>query len=604
MKKLLKFFLSLTLLLIWSASLLAQSAVSNVISFDSDEVNELFMPPDLKVDIEFVDENGTGVLEALERAYIRIKIMNEGGSADDVNVSLLPERTYKGLNYPAEGIRTKVLKNASKEVEIPLSASIDVATCKDVRFGIKISEPYGYDINATLEFPMLGYQKAELQMSGVSIIDAGRGLKAYNGNPDGKIQRGDVVMTSVHLQNIGLGMAENITYTITTNDKNVYLLTDSGPSESISGKLTDMSSSQVEEISFRMSANHNYVNEGGYLPIYLTVKEDKGFGDIVSQNIPIPFDASPMAPNVVTVDADLDKILADLGRSRVTSEDGRVNSNMSSATIRDISVAPVGEKIYPDAVAIVIGSEKYSDNNIPRAPYAARDAEVISEYFRTSLGVGTVNTMTDEEVTSMEMTTLFDSQRGKLSRMITPGETDVFVYYSGHGVPMETENGGKDIFLIPYDVQKDWIKDYGFSLNKMYRDLEALHAKSVTVILDACFSGGSRPSEQYKSESIANQKLVIMDAGEMEQPWIDDPDFRLFTSSRGDQTSQGYDLSRSGLFTYYLALGLQGEADDNGDKKITMSELVDYVTANVDKDSMGTQTPQFYGNDDFIIEKL
>lgn len=601
MKKLLKFFLSLTLLLIWSASLLAQSAVSNVISFDSDEVNELFMPPDLKVDIEFVDENGTGVLEALERAYIRIKIMNEGGSADDVNVSLLPERTYKGLNYPAEGIRTKVLKNASKEVEIPLSASIDVATCKDVRFGIKISEPYGYDINATLEFPMLEYQKAELQMSGVSIIDAGRGLKAYNGNPDGKIQRGDVVMTSVHLQNIGVGVAENISYTITTNDKNVYLLTDSGPSESISGKLTDMSSSQVEEISFRMSANHNYVNEGGYLPIYLTVKEDKGFGDIVSQNIPIPFDASPMAPNVVTVDADLDKILADLGRSRVTSEDGRVNSNMSSATIRDISVAPVGEKIFPDAVAIVIGSEKYDDSNIPRAPYAARDAEVMSEYFKTSLGIDNVHLLTDEKVTAMELNTMFDAQRGKLSRWIQPEQTNVFVYYSGHGVP---QSDGSDVMLIPYDVEKDWIKDYGFSLNKMYENLASLNAKSVTVIIDACFSGGSRPSELYKSESIANQKLVMLDQSSMEQPWLDNSNFRVFTSSRSDQTSLGYDLSRSGLFTYYLACGLQGDADKNADKKITMDELVEFVTKGVDNESDGAQTPQFYGDIDFVIEKF
>jgi uncharacterized caspase-like protein len=276
----------------------------------------------------------------------------------------------------------------------------------------------------------------------------------------------------------------------------------------------------------------------------------------------------------------------------------------SDSQIKDIMVAPYGERLYSDAYAIVIGSEKYMDGTIPKAPYAARDAQVMAEYFKNSMGIENVRLLTDNQVTSMELNTMFDAKRGRLSRIVHPGETELFVYYSGHGVPMETDEGGKDIFLIPYDVEKTFIRDYGFSLNKMYSELASLNAKSVTVIIDACFSGGSRPSDSFKSESIANQKLVVMDTSEMEQPWLNNPNFRVFTSSRGDQTSQGYDRSLSGLFTYYLAVGMQGEADKNADGTVTMTELVDYVTVKVDETSEGRQTPQFYGNSDFVVEKI
>jgi hypothetical protein len=56
-----------------------------------------------------------------------------------------------------------------------------------------------------------------------------------------------------------------------------------------------------------------------------------------------------------------------------------------------------------------------------------------------------------------------------------------------------------------------------------------------------------------------------------------------------------------------LCLGLQGFADKNRDKKVTFSELKDYVTSNVKEKSKNIygkqQTPIFIGNDqDIIVE--
>lgn len=576
----------------------AQSVTTESISFKIEDVSELFMPPDLYMDIKFIDANGNDILEAEESGKIRLNISNKGGKADNVKVTVKPASIGTGISMTKTIFTTTVPKEGTTMIEVPMTASINAPT-GNARFEIKVSEPMGYDIDAVMELSTFAFQKSSLKMSGVSIVDVGKGLRALRDNPDGKIQKGEVVRASVLLQNVGAGEANGIRYKVMSKDPNVSILTESGPVQEFSGTVGNMLIEQTREISFRLSANNNYVNKGEYLPIYLTVSEEKGFGNIDYQQIPIPLDAVPVKPEVVKVKADTDKLMASLG-TKVYSDDKRVTSD---AQIKDIMVAPFGEAIYADAVAVVIGAENYEDSNIPQAPYAKRDAEVMKQYFKTSLGIpeSDITVLTDEMVTSRTMKDIFF--RKGLEEKVNPDKTDIFIYYSGHGVPMEID-GKSEMFLIPSDCDKSYIAEDGISINTLYSRLKSLNARSVTVILDACFSGGSRYSGAYTSQNIAGHKMVMPDLSAMEQPWLEDPNFRVFTSSRGDQTSQGYDRSLSGLFTYYLATGLQGECDKDNNGTIMMSELVEYVTDNVNKTSGGSQTPQFYGNSDFAIAKI
>ncbi len=576
----------------------AQSVTTESISFKIEDVSELFMPPDLYMDIKFIDANGNDILEAEESGKIRLNISNKGGKADNVKVTVKPASIGTGISMTKTIFTTTVPKEGTTMIEVPMTASINAPT-GNARFEIKVSEPMGYDIDVVMELSTFAFQKSSLKMSGVSIVDVGKGLRALRDNPDGKIQKGEVVRASVLLQNVGSGEANGIRYKVVSRDPNVSILTESGPVQEFSGSVGNMLIEQTREISFRLSANNNYVNKGEYLPIYLTVSEEKGFGNIDYQQIPIPLDAVPVKPEVVKVKADTDKLMASLG-TKVYSDDKRVTSD---AQINDIMVAPFGEALYADAVAVVIGAENYEDSNIPQAPYAKRDAEVMKQYFKTSLGIpeSDITVLTDEMVTSRTMKDIFF--RKGLEEKVNPDKTDIFIYYSGHGVPMEI-NGKSEMFLIPSDCDKSYIAEDGISINTLYSRLQSLNARSVTVILDACFSGGSRYSGAYTSQNIAGHKMVMPDLSAMEQPWLEDPNFRVFTSSRGDQTSQGYDRSLSGLFTYYLATGLQGECDKDNNGTIMMSELVEYVTDNVNKTSGGSQTPQFYGNSDFAIAKI
>lgn len=600
MKRLMKTLLPLAVLWLMGAiHAQAQSVTSESISFRLEDVTEMFMPPDLRMNIKFIDDNNNNILEAEESGYILLEISNRGGKADNVKVTVTPADRSYGVDLEQSVINTYVDKNSSTEVHVPMTASLNVPT-GFTKFNIVVSEPMGYDINATLELSTFEFQRAKLNLNGVEISDSGVDTKPYNGNPDNKLQNMDVVRATVLIQNIGDGEAKKIRYTISSKDPNIRLLTMSGYAQSITGEVADMLVGQTNEISFRLSPNAHYTHKGEFIPVYLTVMEDKGFGNITSQQIPIPFDAATVKPETVKVEGNKEMLMASLG-TKVISNDARVTSE---ARYKDIMVAPLGQSIYQNAIAIVIGAEEYQDKAIAPAPYAARDAEVMSEYFRKSLSIKDVRTYTDGQATRSELKRLFDPQRGSLVYSVVPGQTDLYVYYSGHGVPMTMPDGSKDVFLIPYDVGKDWISEDGYSLNKLYRELASLNAKSVTVILDACFSGSSRTSEVYASQSIANQKFVIVDETEMEQPWLNNPSFRVFTSSRGDQTSQANDRTRSGRFTYYLAVGLQGDADKDGNGKIMMSELVEFVTSNVDKETSGQQTPQFNGNSDFVVEVI
>lgn len=593
------------IMLLHSEMVSAQSVTSGIITFSLDQVSELFMPPELYIDVDLIDDNGNRTLEALENGVLRLSLSNRGGNADNVNITINPSENIRGIKFDRNNIHTSVKSNEETIVDFPISATIDVPT-DSAKFDIKVSESLGYDLNASVVLSTFGFLKSKIELQGVTIIDAGRGLRAQNNNPDGMVQKGEVVQANVMLQNTGVGTASNVHYTITSLDPNVNLMSDTGVEERIEGSLDQMLSGEAREVSFRLSANNNYNSKAEYIPVYITVKEEHGYGDLALTNIPIPLGKSPEKPRILDIRGETGELLA-LRQVKVysSSDPGRFTSNQK---IRDISVAPAGEPIYKDAVAVVIGAEKNYYGVAP-APYAARDAEVMAKYFKNSLGVENIKVLTDNEVTKNSLSDLFDSRYGDLSKVVKPGETDVFVYYSGHGIPDTDSDGSQDIFLFPYDAMKELISERGYSLNKLYADLNSLNARSVTVILDACFSGSSRRTVSHKSKNISNEKGIRISMPQMtNRPWDSNPNFRVFTSSAEDQTSLGYDQSQSGLFTYYLATGLQGDADSDEDGSIQFSELVDYVTTSVSAESRkirgGAQNPQFYGNGNFTIARI
>ena len=72
--------------------------------------------------------------------------------------------------------------------------------------------------------------------------------------------------------------------------------------------------------------------------------------------------------------------------------------------------------------------------------------------------------------------------------MVRAGQSEVFVFYSGHGVPGEAGSG----FLLPVDGDPGKAQLTGYGIETLVGNLNKLKARTVNLALDTCFSGLSQ----------------------------------------------------------------------------------------------------------------
>ena len=327
------------------------------------------------------------------------------------------------------------------------------------------------------------------------------------------------------------------------------------------------------------------------LPLFLTVISDEVDGNIEKFQLPLKIDQQPSAQNIVEVKPRLDNIKKSFATFELSN---KFKANINNViNVRNIETS---NSQRPNSVGVVIGIEQYKD--IAPAPFAANDATVMAEYFKKVLGIEQVIVLKNDEVTYSKMDDIFNPRSGELASAIKKNETDVFVFYSGHGIP---DKNGETTYLFPSDGKIANLENRAYSLSKFYSDLNELGARSVTVILDACFSGVARKTQNTQLANLTGQKGIKL---KINRPWEYYYNFTVMNSSTNDETSLGFDEAEMGLFTYYVAAGLKGLADKNGDHKITLGELKEYVISNVTETSRkkgGIQTPEFSGNDDQVL---
>jgi hypothetical protein len=381
-------------------------------------------------------------------------------------------------------------------------------------------------------------------------------------------------------------MAKNVQYMVSSSDPIVFI-------GGTSGSLEDMAIGEVKYFWLTVSPNKR-VDASKSLPIFLSVNIDKSAGSLSDYPIALAMNQKPPVTKVLQVRADIEKLQHQVARFEYTSD--KFTANVGKMI--NIRQVPSAITKRDNAVAVVFGIEKYDE--LPPAPYAENDATIIKEYFQTMLGIQKVVIFTSDKAQGLVFDNVFNPDYGELQRAIIKGQTDVFVFYSGHGIPSKD---GEKIFLFPSNGKIARLEIEGYDLNSFYENLEKLGAKSVTVFLDACFTGASRQSEKIQTENLVSMKGIKIKP-KLLQPWEINTAFSVITSSSADETSLALDASQTGLFTYYMCVGLQGNADINEDKTITLGELYQYLkeeVMNTSKKISGIQTPEFHGNPETIL---
>ena len=245
--------------------------------------------------------------------------------------------------------------------------------------------------------------------------------------------------------------------------------------------------------------------------------------------------------------------------------------------------APVEENLDPidvnlpkateprdNTFAVVIGNEDYK--YVAAVPFAARDAAIFAKYCSVTLGLPDDNIRLYTNATYGDILDAIDDI--KTISEVYNGDIRVIFYYAGHGVPDEAT---RNAYLLPVDARSQQLKTC-YPIEKLYAELGSLKAHSVTLLLDACFSGSQR-----------GDGMLMSARGVALKPRTDEPKGNMvaISAATGEETAYPYAEKRHGMFTYYLLSKLQESGGD-----VTLGELCDYITTKVSQQSVKVNRKQ------------
>ena len=261
----------------------------------------------------------------------------------------------------------------------------------------------------------------------------------------------------------------------------------------------------------------------------------------------------------------------------------------SKPLVAALNPAQVKKQPERDAVAVIIGIADYK--NLPRADFANDDARVFYDYAIRALGVKPENIklLVDTDADQAEIYRAFKTWLPGRVR----ASTDVYVYYSGHGLPSAN---GQELYLLPQRADRDFIDKTGITQAEINSAIQSVKPKSVTIFLDACYSGQTRSGETL----LASARPVALKSEKQLFP----DNFTVITASQADQISSSSPDLKHGIFSYYLMRGMEGDADANRDGRITAGEMQAYLLEQVARQAgmqNRVQQPQLIGDSNRVL---
>jgi uncharacterized caspase-like protein len=233
--------------------------------------------------------------------------------------------------------------------------------------------------------------------------------------------------------------------------------------------------------------------------------------------------------------------------------------------------------------AVVVGVADYKIMNDSNGDlkYADSDAAHFSDFLKSAAG-GNVSAQNIILLRNKAATEASILQSMQIFQKAGPNDRIIF-YFSGHGLEKA---------FVPYDVKQGDAKSL-LTHAEVKTAFKASRATTKLIIADACMSG----SMKTKEAPVSAEKAVKE---------FDKLNVAMILSSRSKQTSMEMMRIKGGLFTFYLLNGLNGKADKNQDKKVTIHELFGYMSPRVKKSASNGQAPVFAGkfSNDLVLSVI
>lgn len=252
-----------------------------------------------------------------------------------------------------------------------------------------------------------------------------------------------------------------------------------------------------------------------------------------------------------------------------------------------------------------VGISQYSDSRF-NLKFAHKDAQDLVSLFRDGSDVFhnvVVKIITDEAVTRENITGIrnFFEQAGR--------DDVIMLFVAGHGMLDEQY----DYYFASYNMNFDNPSEKGIEYSEIEALFDGLKALRKILIMDTCHSGevDKEDVEIADNTEVESGNLTFRNSGRgvriKHAMGLDNTnelarqlfaDIRKGTGTTVVSSAGGAEYAlegaqwNNGLFTFCILEGLKNKtADLDGNGEIMVSELREYVTANVTKYSGGKQTP-------------
>lgn len=261
----------------------------------------------------------------------------------------------------------------------------------------------------------------------------------------------------------------------------------------------------------------------------------------------------------------------------------------------------------PNLYVLAIGISEYADKKA-NLVYASKDAEDVAKLFesqKSRFEQTKIISLLDNEATQEKVL--------QLRQILTKSKVDdqVVILLAGHGVL----NENFDYYFAPYDMDFDNLSTKGISYNELERLLDKIPARNKLLLMDTCHSGEFENEEivaTVKTEEnesglgtiralTTNRNVIpitVKHSATADLLKVLFSDLRRGTGTTVIAASAGREFAyedekwKNGAFSYTIFEGLKlGIADSNFDRKVSVSELRDYVTNRVVELTANQQTP-------------
>ena len=244
---------------------------------------------------------------------------------------------------------------------------------------------------------------------------------------------------------------------------------------------------------------------------------------------------------------------------------GKKNVAKSIVASKAIGVEQIKaiDHVGANRYALVIGINDYQDGLIPDLKNCQTDAQALYDLLTDPAKGGidkkNANLLLGKQATSRNIRI----HLGKLRRI--PLKSTVFIYFSGHG-----SKEGDEAYWVAQDSRMEDLFATGISNMEVQRYLSSIPSDRVVIMLDCC----------YAAATVKGGKASVGDFADVLNKFTGKGRAYLMAAGSGEEAIEAKDLKHS-VFSHYLIEGMAGQADDNKDGVIVLTELSTYVDKNV-----------------------